>query len=46
MNVEIIANEFETRAATLLRYFTDYVKAVINYLLHLRYITIRLMLCI
>ena len=22
MNVEIIANEFETRAATLLRYFT------------------------
>lgn len=40
MNVEIIANEFETRAATLLRYFTDYVKVVIKYLLHLRFIMI------
>ena len=27
MNVEIIANEFETRAATLLRYFTGLCKS-------------------
>ena len=46
MNIEIIANQFETRAGTLLRYFTDYVKAVIKCLSHSRYTMIHLILCI
>ena len=46
MNVEIIANEFETRAATLLRYFTGLCESSYKYLLHLRFIMILLMLCI
>ena len=46
MNVEIIANEFETRASTLLRYFTGLCESSYKVPLHLRFITIRLMLCI
>ena len=42
MNVEIIANQFETRAATLLRYYTGLLDSSRENHFALRYIMIHL----
>ena len=45
MNIEIIANQFETRAGTLLRYYTGLLESSRKTPFDSKYITIRLIWC-
>ena len=45
MNIEIIANQFETRAGTLLRYYTGLLENSRKTPFDSKYITIRLIWC-